>query len=217
MPLRCFGSPLKKRPAAFSSGRGTYCRSALRVNSLRRLVFSCLAWCRLRDLSASAGGGFYHRRVSSQLHFVDHLFLISFAASVGGPTAIAVSPVLPRGAASIAASGWSQLNFVGSVLLHSPFPPPARSHRFVGARRLSPLSLESTLLHRLRISSFPARVSRRHCGFAFPVEGRGFYHHRVSSQQASPRGFFQTAREEIRTSTAPRATSHGRRRSLVGG
>ena len=53
--------------------------------------------CRLRDLSASAGGGFYHRRVSSQLRFVDRLFLMSFAASVGGPTAIAVSPVLTEG------------------------------------------------------------------------------------------------------------------------
>ena len=69
---------------SLSRGRGTYCRSALRVNSLRRLVFSGPSLvCHLRDIfaseeAASTTTAFRVNLASSTSYFA------LFAASAGG-------------------------------------------------------------------------------------------------------------------------------------
>jgi hypothetical protein len=81
------------------------------------------------------------------------------------------------------------------------------SSRFV-ARATSPFRGEAAsttaalgvnFARRLRISSFTSFVRgfRRQCDFAFPSEGRGFYHHRVGSQlrAANPYSLFQPDQE----------------------
>jgi hypothetical protein len=71
-------------------------RFLCQLASLTRF-FPPAVFCRLRDGSGSAGGGFYHRRVSSQLRFVDCLFRSVCCSRPEVPTASAVSPSRPRG------------------------------------------------------------------------------------------------------------------------
>jgi len=130
-------------------GRGMYRLAPTESTTLRRLFFPAPPFfCRLRDTSGSAGRGFYHRRVLSQLASSTPYFLFPVRVS------------------------HRQRGFA--------FPSEGR-----GMYRLIPL--ESTALRRLPISSFPSRCPTASAASPSRPRGRGFYHRRVSSQQASSR------------------------------
>lgn len=78
-----------------------------------------------------------------------------------------------------------------------PSLPPVRlSSSGAGRRLLPPPRQVSTPLvdFVFRLSLLLGRGLRRQCDFAFPSEGRGFYHHRVRSQPPSSTLFFPSTR-----------------------
>ena len=94
-------------------------------------------------------------------------------------------PVEGRGTYFVSAS---RVNSLRRLFL----PPRFGFRRFEREAASTTAALGVNFAHRLFISSFTASTGRfnRRCGFAFPSEGRGYYHHRVGSQPPSSTLFF---------------------------
>lgn len=164
-PLPAAGRLLYSEPFQLSSDR---CRFAVSVHREGELLFSFVGArnllpfrlpCQLASstrffrstdsvacatFSASAGGGFYHHRVSSQLRFVDLLFRPVCCTGRRSPPPMRFRLSRPRGAASIASPSWE-----------------STAHCRRAAVPTCPLHVQSEVTSRLPTNRRPADVSPR--------------------------------------------------------
>ena len=208
--LHRFASTVRRFRGFLSKGRGTYCRFATLVNSLRRLVLlTRAALSPSRPLRFVRGAA--STTTASRVNFVSStVYFVWFnpagalsspvrgASSVRGGAASSPSPSrvstafvdsrFPSLRAAVTCATLARLGDAASTTTAFRVNPSASTLYFIcpesasrrqcdfacpfqGTRLLPPPRCESTLLHRLVISSGPGPKFHRRCGGACP--GRG--------------------------------------------